>query len=193
MFSEYNFSFLIPNLGKAAEKKDTNEPVKKSKTIFHPNYFNPKEQITLEPNGIVVSAAGTEGSETAIEVSDMVTDDETIVSKVVPMAYRGSFDLDISGAQQPAGASNAARDQPNIVKHDQMSKYVLRVLKCEKCQMVFHSSIHLRAHQQYKHIGAYSAEAAYSMSILKQQKQQPDHLLQNCTATSVSPCMYHPR
>ena len=131
---------------------------------------------------------------TGIEVSDLVTDVEAIVSKVVPMAYRGNFDLDISGAQQPAGASNAARDQPNIVKHhDQMSKYVLRVLKCDKCRKVFHSSIHLRAHQQYKHIGGYSAEAAYSMSILKQQKQQPDHLLQNCTATSVSQCMYHPR
>ena len=138
----------------------------------------------MEPNGIVVSAAGTEGSETGIEVSDLVTDVETIVSKVVPMAYRGNFDLDISGAQQPAGASNAARDQPNIVKHDQMSKYVLRVLKCDKCRKVFHSRIHLRAHQMYKHTGGYSAEAANTMS---------DHLLQNCTTTSVSPCMYHPR
>ena len=66
LFSEYKFSFLLPNLGKAAEKKDTNEPVKKSKTIFHPHYFKPKQQITLEPNGIVVSEA--DGSATGIEI-----------------------------------------------------------------------------------------------------------------------------
>ena len=66
MFSEWIFSFLLNNIDKATEKKDTNEPVKKSKTIFHPNYFNPKEQITLEPNGIVVSEA--DGSATGIEI-----------------------------------------------------------------------------------------------------------------------------
>ena len=183
----------------------------------------------MEPNGIVVSAAGTEGSATGIEVSDLVTDVEAVVSKVVPMAYRGNFDLDISGAQKPAGASricpycvkicksaedkdkhiatshkdveklknyqlkrieesNAASDKPNIIKDDQMSNDVLRLLKCFKCQMIFHSSIHLRAHQMYKHgrriFGGYSAEASYSTPI---------HLLQNCTTTSVSPCIYHPR
>ena len=50
--------------------------------MFHPHYFDPKEQITLEPNGIVVSAAGTKGSATGIEVSDLVTDDEAVVSGV---------------------------------------------------------------------------------------------------------------
>ena len=159
---------------------------------------------------------------TGIEVSDLVTDDEAIGCKVVPMAYRGNFALDISGAQQKIcksaeekdenfttshkdveklknnqlktiEESNAARDKANVIKHDQMSNDVLRVLKCDKCQgdnrkINFHSSIHLRAHQMYKHgqlhIGGYSAEASYSM---------PNHLLENCTATSVSPCMYHPR
>ena len=42
---------------------------------------------------------------TGMEVSDLVTDLGAVVSKVVPMAYRGNCDLDILGAQQPAGAS----------------------------------------------------------------------------------------
>jgi hypothetical protein len=175
----------------------------------------------LEPDGIVVSATGTEGSAADIEVSDLVSDVEAIVNKTVPMAYRGNFDLDISVAYCPycvmytcicksseekdehiatshkdverlkncqlkrIEESNAARDKPNVIKHDPMSDDGFRVLKCDMCQMVFHSSIHLRAHQMYKHlIGGYSAEASYST---------PNHILQNCTATSVSLCMYHPR
>ena len=208
---------------------------KKSRTIFHPHYFDPKEQITLEPNGIVVSAAGTKGSATGIEVSDLVTDDKAIRSKGVPMDYRGNFDLDISEVQQPADASricpycvkicksaeekdehvatshkdveklkncqlkrieesNAARDKPNILKHDQISNDVLRnfsvwnyvrKLICDKCQKIFYSSIHLRAHKKDEHIlFTTDAEAAYT---------KPDHHLKNCTSTSVSPCMYHPR
>ena len=158
-----------------------------------------------------MSAAGTEVSATSIEVLDMVTDVKGVVSsKVVPMAYRGNFDLDICKSAEEKDEhiatshkdveklknyqlkrieeSNAARDKPSIIKHDPMSNDGLKVLNCDKCQMIFHSSIHLKAHQMYNHgqlhIGGYSAEASYS---------KPDHLLQNCTATSVSPCMFHPR
>ena len=159
----------------------------------------------MGPNGIVVPAAGTEVSATSIEVLDMVTDVKGVVSsKVVPMAYRGNFDLDICKSAEEKShkgveklknyqfkrieESNAAKDKPNTIKHDPMSNDELKVLNCDKCQMIFHSSIHLRAHQMYNHgqlhIGGYSAEASYS---------KPNHLLQNCTATSVSPCMYHPR
>ena len=162
---------------------------------------------------------------TGMEVSDLITDLGAVVSKVVPMAYRGNCDLDILGAQQPAGASricpycvkicksaeekdehvakahkdvekesNAARDEPNIVKHDQISNDVLRnfsvwnyvrKLICDKCQKIFYSSIHLRAHKKDEHIlFTTDAEAAYT---------KPAHHLKNCTSTSVSPCMYHPR
>ena len=166
---------------------------------------------------------------TGMEVSDLVTDLGAVVSKVVPMAYRGNCDLDISGAQQPAGASricpycvkicksaeekdehvatshkdveklknyqlkrieesNIARDKPKLVKQVQMNNSVwnyVRKLICDKCQKIFYSSIHLRAHHRDEHIlFTTDAEAAYT---------KPDHHLKNCTSTSVSPCMYHPR
>ena len=158
-----------------------------------------------------MSAAGTEVSATSIEVLDMVTDVKGVVSsKVVPMAYRGNFDLDICESAEEKDEhvatshkdveklknyqlkrieeSNTARDKPKLVKQVQMNNSVwnyVRKLICDKCQKIFYSSIHLRAHHRDEHIlFTTDAEAAYT---------KPDHHLKNCTSTSVSPCMYHPR
>ena len=146
---------------------------------------------------------------TGMEVSDLVTDLGAVVSKVVPMAYRGNCDLDISGAQQPAGASRICpycvkicksaeeKDEHVATSHKDVEKLknyqlkrieesnAVRKVICDKCQKIFHSRIHLRAHQKDEHIlFTTDAKSAYT---------KPNHHLQNCTSTSLSPCMYHPR